>query len=261
MNILQVKRASILPGLLLLLALDQPVLGQTLRANLLQDAGSDWSIGGSGENIEFREPEHGNQLFARIRDGWGFETFAGAPNMSVYGSILVRDGQAIRVGSDGNSKASVTLHAADRYRSSYVKYAEGPLIFQREYSNFIAPLTLQQNGTVLINAQSSYDGRTVDTRGHELSVVGGILCEEVEVIGDVPASDYVFEDDYDLMPLDSVAAFIEREHHLPGVPSAEEFEGGYKVGEMDDLLLRKVEELTLYVIELQQTIDSLKTAH
>ena len=112
---------------------------------------------------------------------------------------------------------------------------------------------------MLINAQSSYDGRTVDTRGHELSVVGGILCEEVEVIGDVPASDYVFEDDYDLMPLDSVAAFVEREHHLPGVPSAEEFKDGYKVGEMDDLLLRKVEELTLYIVYLQERIRALES--
>ena len=34
-----------------------PAHGQTLRANLLQDSGSDWSIGGSGEDIEFREPE------------------------------------------------------------------------------------------------------------------------------------------------------------------------------------------------------------
>ena len=92
-----------------------------------------------------------------------------------------------------------------------------------------------------------------------LTVNGGILCEKVRVIVDVPASDYVFEEEYDLMTLEEVDLFIKENKHLPEVPSAKEFkENGYNIGEMDDLLLRKVEELTLYIIKLEKELNSLK---
>jgi hypothetical protein len=79
-------------------------------------------------------------------------------------------------------------------------------------------------------------------------VDGKILAEEVKV-QTVPASDYVFEPDYDLKPLEEVDQFIQQNKHLPDIPSAEEFAtNGVGLGEMDDMLLRKVEELTLYTI-------------
>jgi hypothetical protein len=93
----------------------------------------------------------------------------------------------------------------------------------------------------------------------KLVVDGKILAEEVKV-QTVPASDYVFESDYNLRSLEEVDAFIQQNKHLPDIPSAEEFAtNGVGLGEMDDMLLRKVEELTLYVIELQRQINDLKT--
>lgn len=87
----------------------------------------------------------------------------------------------------------------------------------------------------------------------KLTVNGKIKAEEIEVVNDVPQSDYVFEDDYNLKSLEDVERFVKENKHLPEVPSADEFkENGYKVGQMDDLLLRKVEELTLYIIELKK---------
>lgn len=54
-------------------------------------------------------------------------------------------------------------------------------------------------------------------------------------------------------------AYITQHKHLPEVPSAEEFEqNGYKAGDMDDLLLRKIEELTLYIIEQEKRIEELE---
>jgi hypothetical protein len=101
---------------------------------------------------------------------------------------------------------------------------------------------------------------TINTQGFAFAVNGGILAEEVKVITDVPQSDYVFEPDYKLKSLGEVQKYVQTNKHLPEVPSAAEFKrDGYKVGQMDDLLLRKVEELTLYVIELQKQIEELKT--
>lgn len=98
------------------------------------------------------------------------------------------------------------------------------------------------------------------TSGYKLAVDGGILCEEVKVISNVPSADYVFENGYNLRSLNEVEAFVNENKHLPDVPSAKEFkENGYKVGEMDNLLLQKIEELTLYIIEQQKQIDELKS--
>jgi hypothetical protein len=93
----------------------------------------------------------------------------------------------------------------------------------------------------------------------KLTVKGKIHAEEVKVDLAVPA-DYVFEKyylgesslkpDYILLTLSEVEKFIEVNHHLPNVPSAKEIkEKGLQLGGMSNLLLQKVEELTLYIIE------------
>jgi hypothetical protein len=72
-------------------------------------------------------------------------------------------------------------------------------------------------------------------------------------------SDYVFEPDYKLMPLNELKEFIERNKHLPGMPSANEVASkGIDVAEMNALLLKKIEELTLYVLELKKEIEKFK---
>jgi len=71
--------------------------------------------------------------------------------------------------------------------------------------------------------------------------------------------DYVFEDNYNLMGLNEVENFIEENSHLPNVPSREEVgKNGLNVMEMQHILLRKVEEMTLHMIELNKQNDTLK---
>ena len=72
--------------------------------------------------------------------------------------------------------------------------------------------------------------------------------------------DYVFDNDYKLLSLSETKSFIDQHGHLPGIPSADEIstKEGFEVGEMQRLLLEKVEELTLHVISLQEEIDRLK---
>ncbi|MEA3447407.1 MAG: hypothetical protein U9Q98_03005, partial [Bacteroidota bacterium] len=92
-----------------------------------------------------------------------------------------------------------------------------------------------------------------------LTVNGIVKCKEVEITDNVPSSDYVLKKDYELMTIGELEAFIETHNHLPDVPSAEEFKkNGYKAGDMDDLLLRKIEELILYIIEQDKKIKAIK---
>lgn len=86
----------------------------------------------------------------------------------------------------------------------------------------------------------------------------GITAREINVEMD-NAADYVFEEGYDLKSLDEVEAFVKSNKHLPGVPSASEFkENGMNVSEMSNLLLEKVEELTLHLIRLQKEVEQLR---
>ena len=97
------------------------------------------------------------------------------------------------------------------------------------------------------------------TPDSKLTVNGDIHAEEVRVDLNVPGPDYVFEEDYDLPTLESLQNYIRENKHLPEVPSAEEMEAhGIDLGEMNMLLLKKVEELTLYVLSLKQEIETLK---
>jgi hypothetical protein len=92
-----------------------------------------------------------------------------------------------------------------------------------------------------------------------LTIKGNILCEQIEVIENVPASDFVFEEDYPLMSLQDLETYVSENHHLPEIPSAADFkENGYNMNDMDDLLLRKVEELTLYIIALEKKVALLE---
>ncbi len=75
----------------------------------------------------------------------------------------------------------------------------------------------------------------------------------------MPDADYVFEDEYQLPDIEEIEKFVKINKHLPDVPSANEMkENGYNVGEMDEILLKKIEELTLYIIELNEEIEKLK---
>ena len=100
---------------------------------------------------------------------------------------------------------------------------------------------------------------TNNVAGYKLSVAGTMRAGQIEVTNPSTWSDFVFEDDYKLSPLNEVEAFIEENNHLPNVPSEIEImNNGFDLAEMDAILLRKIEELTLYVIELEKKNETLR---
>jgi hypothetical protein len=100
---------------------------------------------------------------------------------------------------------------------------------------------------------------TTNPGSFKLAVEGKIWAKEVQVALTNPGPDYVFEPTYNLKPLAEIETYIKENKHLPEVPSAKEMEAnGVQLGEMNMLLLKKVEELTLYVIELKKEVAELK---
>ncbi len=85
---------------------------------------------------------------------------------------------------------------------------------------------------------------------YKMAVNGGIITDEVHIQLEEYWPDYVFDQQYALLPLEELAAFIAENRHLPGLAPASEVEaeGHYNVGKLSIKLLEKVEELTLYTI-------------
>jgi len=91
-----------------------------------------------------------------------------------------------------------------------------------------------------------------------LAVNGNIRAKEIKVEA-TNWPDYVFKQDYDLKPLSEVEGYINEHGHLPEIPKASKVETeGVSLGEMNKLLLKKVEELTLHLIEKEKEMTDLK---
>lgn len=104
-----------------------------------------------------------------------------------------------------------------------------------------------------------YNPRNFVPGGWMLTVDGNILAEGITIQNSNSWPDYVFEEDYELRDLEEVEAFVNEHKHLPEVPSAKDVEDGVSVGDMQKVLLKKVEELTLYVIDQDKKLDELQT--
>lgn len=132
--------------------------------------------------------------------------------------------------------------------------------------NSAVKLKVKTTGDFAINGEVSSDNAIAfvasnSTIGQHVFRVygnGQVMCKEVKVTLD-GWSDYVFDENYKLKSLDEVEAYINLNKHLPDVPSAQEvIENGSNLGEMDAVLLQKIEELYLYVLQMKKENDALK---
>lgn len=114
-----------------------------------------------------------------------------------------------------------------------------------------ANFSCNSNGDVIANTLTIGNGFSCNNNGY-------VKAKEIKVtLTDWP--DYVFEEGYDRLSLPETEKYIKENGHLPDVPSTQEVqENGVSLGEMNAILLQKIEELTLHIIDLQNQIDELK---
>lgn len=185
------------------------------------------------------------------------------------GSIRTTNGR-IEIGDlgTGDRVSYVDFHASDvgtDYHARIIRNSgkNGSLHIRNTGTSAILLFTdntermrIRGNGKVIIGNVTS------PTDDYRLYVEKGILTEKVRVAVKNTSdwSDYVFEEDYEVMPIDKLEDYVSENKHLPNVPSAEEMvKGGLDVATMDAKLLEKIEEAHLYIIELHKEIEALKT--
>ncbi|MFZ5971727.1 MAG: hypothetical protein ACOYXA_09055 [Bacteroidota bacterium] len=161
----------------------------------------------------------------------------GANPWSILSEAMSND-RVIGIGHDGSSGVIAV--------SSLATGGWSPLEFRTQN---VARMTIGVDGNVGIG--------TTTPNSYKLAVEGKIGAREVNVTTGAWA-DHVFRRDYRLRPLSEVQQFIEQNQHLPDVPSEKEvLANGQNLGEMNAILLKKIEELTLYLIELKAENEQL----
>ncbi|WP_422008194.1 hypothetical protein [Roseivirga pacifica] len=122
------------------------------------------------------------------------------------------------------------------------------------------PTIAELLGVIPTNLDVLRVGTTSLPSGYKLSVGGDAIVEKMKVSVQGQWPDYVFAQGHKPLKLDSLSSFIDKYKHLPGIPSASEINStGHDLGLLQQKLLEKIEELTLYVIEQSQETDKLKS--
>ena len=115
-----------------------------------------------------------------------------------------------------------------------------------------------QSGNITLTGKVGINTENT-TSGYALAVDGGLITTKVYVQDVEDWSDYVFEDSYKLMPLHELKKYICDNKHLPEIPSESEIVGrGYDMHEMQNVMMKKIEELTLYTLQQQEEIEALR---
>ncbi len=170
---------------------------------------------------------------------------------SVNLANAIENAMTFKTGSTYTGQIKTIGTSFNAARLSFFTYASGTT------NGLVERMSITDLGDVLIGTTNETAGA-----GYKLRVNGKVICTELRVQTNGAWPDYVFADDYKLMPLNDLQDYISTKKHLPNIPSAEEVtaQGGIDAGDMQKRLTEKVEELTLYIIDSQKQLNELKKA-
>jgi hypothetical protein len=228
-----------------------------------------WDIQASDDVFVVRDTTTGPEPLA-IRAGAATESFVigtngkvGFGTFSPQGNLHINGGAA----QDIFSGMGPDLNAGPAFNFGYsgASFGAGTGFFNvRGTASGMNPslrfATVNQQRLIITNAGRVGINNLAPSQ--QLDVTGNIRASGSFIAGGTTLNvpDYVFEPDYKLMPLTTLAAYVEKEKHLPDIPSAQEIkEQGVNMSELQMQLLKKVEELTLYTLEQEKTNQQQET--
>ncbi|WP_052732246.1 hypothetical protein [Hymenobacter terrenus] len=195
----------------------------------------------------------------------GVPTFSGN---SLFGNQTTVPFQIIAAPANVQGPYMELIHnsSTDASRAGSIGYVAGynslnpagtshTFVSRTSTGSWISHLRILQNGQVQIGDQAPSTQQT----NYKLSVDGKLVAKSLYVLAPGYWADFVFEPTHKFMPLPELEMYLQRNKHLPTMPSASEVQAkGYDVTEMNAKLLQSVEELTLQVIELNKELQKLK---
>jgi hypothetical protein len=204
-----------------------------------------WQISGNEEAFFIKDTALNTEPF-RIE--------VGAP----YSSLFVEKTGEVGIGTEfPDARLHVVASSEGAVDSFHLENTTGPARLVLENGSIENTSTndkkwiFNSNGTLRLSAGDDGAEFKLDADGN-LTILGSLTTGSDEY------PDYVFKDNYPLMPLNDLNKFIENEGHLPNIASAEEVKkaGGVNMTELQIKLLEKVEEVTLYTLKQEARIDT-----
>ena len=204
-------------------------------------------------------PNHGPQ---NITQNGAIVTLSNGGGSITLQSTTVTAGTNVSILGNGSagtpyvvSATDTSLYDADGVINAATTTAGNRVVQMNNSNIWFNSNNSSSNGKIYIGATAAYPSTTGN---YKLFVEGGILTEKVKVALRSTANwaDYVFEKNYDLMPLKNVEEYIAIHKHLPGIESASELsKNGLDLAEMQAKHMAKIEVMMLYIIEQNKTIE------
>ena len=225
------------------------VNGNTTKMFLRNPVGKTWAISSGGNMINetdftiYNWTDHGNEAtpkcyFNITKDG---NVGIGVPdptsNLEISGDMRFR-----------NNGSKIYMGAND-----YIQFTDGSNDGYKFVYDDIERVRITNSGQLLIGKTSQ------PVLSIKLDVVGTIRANEI-IVNTTGGADFVFDENYKLRSLAELGDFVTANKHLPEIPTADQMQkDGVNMGELQIKLLQKIEELTLYVIELEKKYKDLES--
>jgi hypothetical protein len=169
----------------------------------------------------------------------------------------------LHVSGSGELFRTGNTTTAIQMTSDYIQFVNsgaGKFFMQLSGNDFtISPSSGNSTGLLVLNGNQVTIGQITPANGYKLSVGGKAICEELKVQLQGNWPDYVFNQNYKLRSIEELRAFIAQNKHLPNIPAAAELEkNGMEVGEMQRKMMEKIEELTLYILQLEEKLETVQ---
>ncbi len=221
-----------------------------------------------GDFVNFHSPTNGfqfsigNSTFFRLKPVTGAANFTNRIGISMDNpmALLHINGfdsnvDAMRI-DDNNPLIQLQNNSVDK---AYLQVDGNDMVIATNFINTGGKVIMRTNNTdrfFVDNAGNVSIGGTPPPPGYRLAVKGKIAATDFNVVASGSWPDYVFADDYKLRTLEETEAFIKINKHLPNIPAAAVVDKeGFALGEMQKKMMEKIEELTLYLIEANKSIQ------
>ena len=228
---------------------------------------------GDGPNVLLENPYNHSLMVGFLSSK---PTLTVGPSPNTLGEVIDRTGKVaigdvpvpdiaakLHIRSDEGEDAGIFMEPKDPSSNTFIRLRDedhrievdnaGIMRIKSKNGNTDSKLLLY--GRVGINIANDHFMNS----SYSLCVRGGIMTDKINIKNVNHWPDYVFSSNYLLMPLSDLKFFITENHHLPEVPSENDIMAeGIEIGDMQGILLKKVEEMTLYILQLQEQIDKLE---